>query len=385
MLLQVLVVALGVVTATHRDECRGMLPAPTENCNEYILHHNGKPFVNECPEGLLFDKNRLICDLPENTECLKPNECIKHGIECKSDSGHPVFRPHPNCTQFCECSNGIPYVRNCPSNLHWNPTLNACDWPEHAGCAAARQNTTRTTASAYTTSHQNVTTSSQNTTTSAPRTTSQNATRITTSHPHTTSQNTTRTTIPASSTTRQQSPRTTSSPNTTSHVTRRSSEASETTTPSEDQIGTEICLKEGVVCHWNEPAYQAISDCSKFCQCANGRPFLKTCPGGLHFNSRINVCDWPSQAGCDTNRTTTEKTITDRSEDKESEVNECHKEHIKCPVVDPRTPVYRAVSDCHQFCECANGRPFLFDCPDGTLFNEKLNVCDHAYNVKCNA
>ncbi|VEN36840.1 unnamed protein product [Callosobruchus maculatus] len=80
MLLYLFIVTLGAVLATEQDQCRGVLPIPTEKCNEYVLNHNGKPYTYECPDGLLFNKKKLRCDLPENTDCLEPNECIKNGI-----------------------------------------------------------------------------------------------------------------------------------------------------------------------------------------------------------------------------------------------------------------------------------------------------------------
>ncbi|XP_019876354.1 peritrophin-1-like [Aethina tumida] len=44
--------------------------------------------------------------------------------------------------------------------------------------------------------------------------------------------------------------------------------------------------------------YFGLPDCTKFCQCANGTPVLKDCGPGTHFNPRLNVCDWPQNAGC---------------------------------------------------------------------------------------
>ncbi|CAG2214856.1 unnamed protein product [Mytilus edulis] len=40
------------------------------------------------------------------------------------------------------------------------------------------------------------------------------------------------------------------------------------------------------------------NDCSSFIQCGHGISYTMPCPTGLHWNRRINVCDWPSNAGC---------------------------------------------------------------------------------------
>ena len=38
--------------------------------------------------------------------------------------------------------------------------------------------------------------------------------------------------------------------------------------------------------------------CDRYWVCDWGRPILMYCPATLHFNTRINVCDWPRDAGC---------------------------------------------------------------------------------------
>ena len=40
-------------------------------------------------------------------------------------------------------------------------------------------------------------------------------------------------------------------------------------------------------------------DCSSFFSCSNGVPILMHCPDGLHFNDKLDVCDWPQDAGCE--------------------------------------------------------------------------------------
>nr|XP_034314169.1 probable endochitinase [Crassostrea gigas] len=40
------------------------------------------------------------------------------------------------------------------------------------------------------------------------------------------------------------------------------------------------------------------SDCSKYLECVWSTVYTRDCPGGLHFNANINVCDHPASAGC---------------------------------------------------------------------------------------
>ncbi|CAG9860014.1 unnamed protein product [Phyllotreta striolata] len=63
------------------------------------------------------------------------------------DSMFPVYIPHEDCSKFWQCSNGIPYLFNCSGILHFNPTLNVCDWPQFAGCKSKTDPSSSTTSS----------------------------------------------------------------------------------------------------------------------------------------------------------------------------------------------------------------------------------------------
>merc|ERR1712243_284482 len=49
---------------------------------------------------------------------------------------HPTFYPNPeDCGSFYMCSTGVtPVLMPCPSGLHWNSSLNVCDWPDRVEC-----------------------------------------------------------------------------------------------------------------------------------------------------------------------------------------------------------------------------------------------------------
>lgn len=74
----------------------------------------------------------LIFPLLTNSFVIEP--------ECPAvDGPFPVFIPSPDCTKYYMCGNGIPYLMTCPDNLHFNPKLNVCDWPDHAGCGGGEE------------------------------------------------------------------------------------------------------------------------------------------------------------------------------------------------------------------------------------------------------
>lgn len=59
-------------------------------------------------------------------------------------------------------------------------------------------------------------------------------------------------------------------------------------------ITTEVPVDLSGLCPKRFSGYAAYpGDCGRFVQCHGGRTFIKTCPAGTVWNSKINNCDWP--------------------------------------------------------------------------------------------
>jgi len=116
-------------------------------------------------------------------------------------------------------------------------------------------------------------------------------------------------------------------------------------------------------------------DCGSFCKCDWGVAIYFACPGGLHFNTKLQVCDWPEYAGCEGNDGDTEVSTPVGP-------NPC--EYVRCPAqnTDPLTTL-SAENDCGSFCECFNGRPIWKQCSPGLHFNEVTALCEHPLNAAC--
>ncbi|KAF9422501.1 hypothetical protein HW555_001899 [Spodoptera exigua] len=106
-----------------------------ENCDQFYTCSEGKPVQHKCAPGLLFNPDIMICDWEKNVKC---GDRMIPGGEKKSDKvcsdSHYVVFAHENCNQFYDCTTGALVVRNCPPGLHFNPSLEVCDWPENAKC-----------------------------------------------------------------------------------------------------------------------------------------------------------------------------------------------------------------------------------------------------------
>merc|ERR1712127_289228 len=58
------------------------------------------------------------------------------GVTCPQNRNDYLLPNPADCGSFYSCSNYTPYLMQCPTGLHFNPTLLVCDWPANAGCNA---------------------------------------------------------------------------------------------------------------------------------------------------------------------------------------------------------------------------------------------------------
>ncbi|XP_046994269.1 chitin-binding domain protein cbd-1-like [Schistocerca americana] len=291
------------------------------NCSQFCKCDHGKPVTFDCPAGLHFNPTLEVCDWPENAGCTggssstpassstanppPPGDCPAVGTCPQNEDENSIAKhlPHAsNCSQFCKCDHGKPVTFDCPAGLHFNPTLEVCDWPENAGCTGGSSST------------------------------------------------------PASSSTANPPP------------------------PGDcPAVGT---------CPQNEDENSIAkhlphaSNCSQFCKCDHGKPVTFDCPAGLHFNPTLEVCDWPENAGCTGGSASTPESS---STAKPPPSGDCPAVGT-CPQNEDENSIAKHLphaSNCSQFCKCDHGNPVTFDCPAGLHFNPTLEVCDWPENAGC--
>jgi len=166
-------------------------------------------------------------------------------------------------------------------------------------------------------------------------------------------------------------------------------------------------------------------DCARFYKCSYGRAHEHVCPGELHFNAREQVCDYPSEAGCDPNQTTVgggltapqttaggsqttaggSQTTAGGSQTTagsgqttagsgntnnpvptlSQEVTNDTPLHPRCPAEEGEFPYhFEHESDCTKFYKCSFGRAHVEVCdPPGLHFNRDLQVCDYPESAGC--
>ena len=99
-------------------------------------------------------------------------------------------------------------------------------------------------------------------------------------------------------------PTTTRKPTTRKTTTRKTTTRKPATRKSTTQVPTTLATTtrkkiEASFCGDKDDGhYSHDKSCGRFYQCHQGRIWDMPCPGGLHFNPKIEVCDWPANAGC---------------------------------------------------------------------------------------
>ncbi|XP_044578718.1 mucin-5AC-like isoform X1 [Cotesia glomerata] len=241
-------------------------------CSKFYLCTNGQLVLNQCPAGLNFDSKLNICDWPENVQCqssspsvssttaklstttlsslvetikpVEPNSTESAKLidqpavsksECPEDGSEPLLPHETNCRLYYDCKDGEKWLKECSSGLEFNPTLQFCDRPELAGCSNSESNQETTVR------------------------------KIETSEA----------------------------------VSETSEPVDESSTSKNETSASDTCLRP---CPADDPIDYTVlvehQNCSKFCKCSHGIPYVLNCPAGLQFNSLEQTCDYPERANC---------------------------------------------------------------------------------------
>ncbi|KAH8380510.1 hypothetical protein KR009_011156, partial [Drosophila setifemur] len=128
------------------------LVAYPHDCHRYVNCFNGSPTIQTCSPGTLFNARSLVCDHPNNVECLasgggggaaSQTESTRLGRltqwngEPKCPAGVNGLHPHPtDCTKFLNCANGQTFVQDCGPGTAFNPDSLVCVHKGLANCGA---------------------------------------------------------------------------------------------------------------------------------------------------------------------------------------------------------------------------------------------------------
>ncbi|XP_058057861.1 multiple epidermal growth factor-like domains protein 6 [Anopheles bellator] len=420
----ILVAALAVTLASGQVPCDPSVTCPTFNCHPHascpsrdplhpvLLPHvdcsrfykcsSGNACEHVCPTGLHFNAAELACDWPSRA-CCNPalpcnpddeieTDCIPHA-NCPASASQAVLLPHYDCSKFYKCSGQFACPMDCPPGLHFNPRLDACDWPEQACCDP-----------------------------SVP---------CDPCIPGVTCPPTVGPGTPAPVTPTPAPITPTPAPVTPTPAPVTPTPAPITTTPDPGDVPCD----PSVTCPLNciadarcptrdgvNPVLLPSVNCAKFYKCQSGRACEFDCPPGLHFNESKMVCDWPHQACCDPTiecvpgcipgvtcpakcrRYLTRGTVMKRSlvllvivvvfaaivkaDVAQWNCNLCPQgacaNDARCPAGDnPFDPTMLPHVNCNQFYKCSHGQACEYTCPAGLHWSQALRRCEWPHVACC--
>ncbi len=369
---------IDVVCPLSADGFSVFVPYPYD-CTLYYHCVGSTPVLLRCPAGLHFDTSLNVCNWPQDAGCtptprpteppttteasgttvpdigttVSSNDTEAFGdLELDDDidvicplsaDGYSVFIPFPyDCTMYYHCVGTVPVLRECPAGLHFDTRLETCNWPENAGCTPTPRPT-----------EPPVTTDSSGTT------------------------------VPDEGTT----------------VSSNSSSFLRDLGDAEDD-GIDV------VCPLSADGYSVFVpypyDCTLYYHCVGSTPVLRECPAGLHFDTNLNVCNWPEDAGCtptprpteppvttDSSGTTVPDmgtTVSSNSSDLINDMSDTEDDGIDvvCPLSTDGLSVFVPYPyDCTLYYHCVGSTPVLRTCPGGLHFDTVLNVCNWPEDAGC--
>ncbi|KAJ3664242.1 hypothetical protein Zmor_008426 [Zophobas morio] len=109
-------------------------------------------------------------------------------------------------------------------------------------------------------------------------------------------------------------------------------------------------------------------DCTMYWECFEGNHYLYNCPDGLWWHQEISQCDYPGDF-C-TNSTGT-PTVTPPIS------TTTHNGQPDCTGTGDDPVFYPYYGDCTKYWECADGKLYIQDCPDGLWWHQEANQCDY--------
>lgn len=287
-------------------KCPGLNPnddvyfLPHKDCAKYCSCNYGTPVEMNCPNGLHFSSKDRVCVFKFESDCTSSDTPVTSEYDPTTSDSLPlptissnqvstvhgdfgcngpcpvqeyshasVVLAHRDCTKFCKCQNGYAYRQECPANLHFSKEIGGCTYPQIAKCNG--ENSYLSTTALPPTTHTEQLCPCQSSTTIPPNSTSGTAWPITSSpspHPPPTVRPTTwYTSIPTNP----------------------------SSSPSDDVLG---CYGRCPAVDPDFVVHLIHKECTKFCKCDMGKPFVINCPANLHFNPKLEVCDNPGHAQC---------------------------------------------------------------------------------------
>lgn len=137
-----------VLRADEPDLCNGrdgIFIKNQKGCEFFFYCHNGQPLEAYCPGTFWFNEDSGICEDQKNVYCtlndpVQPPiivpEILDEPVNCPTVDTNTItfLASKVDCNRYYICYHGTPIRQQCIKEMHWNPTINKCDYPDNAKC-----------------------------------------------------------------------------------------------------------------------------------------------------------------------------------------------------------------------------------------------------------
>nr|QDA39872.1 chitinase 4 [Phenacoccus solenopsis] len=119
------------------------------DCSSFYVCDGGRLNKRKCPNGLLWNKQKRLCDWTYNVRCnqdiveeqnpdtFRDEESTSSKNGCNAGQ---YIRHLDNCNKYYECLWGEYHETQCPPGLFWNKQTMNCDWPGNVDCESSEGN-----------------------------------------------------------------------------------------------------------------------------------------------------------------------------------------------------------------------------------------------------
>lgn len=106
-------------------------------CDRFYECHDGDKILRTCPKGLHYDRVRMVCDVPSVVKCERstpaaavPSAYTTISYECSDEENGRRYQHETSCTSYYECRDRRKVLKHCAPGLHFNVSLQICEYPE---------------------------------------------------------------------------------------------------------------------------------------------------------------------------------------------------------------------------------------------------------------
>lgn len=292
------------------------------SCAIYYECKDGQLLRETCPNGLIYDYVREVCDYPYRAKCAKKQKFNYNFARANSEcppTGHARIPHETKCSLYYECNNGKKRLQSCLQGHYFNPLIESCDLPWNTNCnnspIGPPSNDSNSTSECTECGCNNCITRFPDPQNCSLYYQCENGEKVSKACPE--------------------------------HL-------------YYDNVNQICDFPNNVDCKQKckeGEKQQHECQCNKYYECINGQQVLKTCPNGQYFDRKKKICveshTCPGQVdiGC---------------------IGTCSSFH---------STEYLLHKDCDKHCVCENGSPYIVNCPKKQVYNPKSQTCDWPENV----